>query len=73
MVQLVIFKLCLKLESDNNGNMAQLSESEIMNESTSGADGGEGPGQFVLILSYLGTIQNNFLIEINQIWSRKVQ
>ena len=45
MVQLVIFKLCLKLESDNNGHMAQLSESEIMKESTSCAEGVEGPEQ----------------------------
>ena len=45
MVQLVIFKLCLKLETDNNGHMAQLSESEIMKVSTSGAEGVEGPEQ----------------------------
>ena len=37
MVQLVIFKLSLKLEPDNNGHVAQLSESETMNQSTSGA------------------------------------
>ena len=45
MIQLVIFKLSLKLETDNNGHMAQLSESEIMKVSTSGAEGVEGPEQ----------------------------
>ena len=45
MVQLVIFKLSLKLETDNNGHMAQLSESEIMKVSTGGAEGVEGPEQ----------------------------
>ena len=45
MVQLVIFKLCLKLESEKNEHMAQLSESEIMKVSTSGAEGVEGPEQ----------------------------
>ena len=55
MVQLVIFKLCLKLESDNNGHMAQLSESEIMKESTSGAEGVKGPEQLKLIFSCLGS------------------
>ena len=43
MVQLVIFKLSLKSETDNKGHMAQLSESEIMKVSTSGAEGVEGP------------------------------
>ena len=45
--------------------MAQLSESEIMKENTSGADGVEGPGQLKLKISCLGTFWNNFLIEIN--------
>ena len=45
MVQLVIFKLSLKSEPDNNGHVAQLSESEIMKVSTSGAEGVEGPEQ----------------------------
>ena len=45
MVQLVIFKLSLKSETDNNGHMAQLSESEIMKVSTSSAEGVEGPEQ----------------------------
>ena len=45
MVQLVIFKLSLKSETDNKGHMAQLSESEIMKVSTSGAEGVEGPEQ----------------------------
>ena len=64
MVQLVIFKLCLKSESDNNGHMAQLSESEIMKVSTSGAEGVEGPEQLKLKI---------FFIEINQIGFRKIQ
>ena len=55
MVQLVIFKLCLKSEIDNNGHMAQLSESEIMKVSTSGAEGVEGPEQLKLIFSGLGS------------------
>ena len=55
MVQLVIFKLCLKSESDNKGHMAQLSESEIMKVSTSGAEGVEGPEQLKLIFSCLGS------------------
>ena len=42
MEQLVIFKLSLKSETDNKGHMAQLSESEIMKVSTSGAEGLEG-------------------------------
>ena len=54
MVQLVIFKLSLKSESDNNGHMAQLSESEVMKESTSGAEGVEGPEQLKLKFSCLG-------------------
>ena len=45
MVQLVIFKLSLKSETDNKGHMAQLSESEIMKVSTSGAEDVEGPEQ----------------------------
>ena len=45
MTQLVIFKLSLKSETDNNGYMAQLSESEIMRVSTSGAEGVECPEQ----------------------------
>ena len=45
MVQLVIFKLSLKSETDNKGHMAQLSESEIIKVSTSGAEGVEGPEQ----------------------------
>ena len=75
MVQLVIFKLSLKLESDNKGHMAQLSESEIMKESTSGAEGVEGPEQLKLKFSCLGSswLGNNFFIEINQIWFRKIQ
>ena len=55
MVQLVIFKLSLKSEPDNNGHVAQLSESEIMKESTSGAEGVENPEQLKLILSCLGS------------------
>ena len=50
MVQLVIFKLSLKSEPDNNGHVAQLSESEIMKESTSGAEGVEGPEHLKLII-----------------------
>ena len=73
MVQLVIFKLSLKSESDNNGHMAQLSESEVMKESTSGAEGVEGPEQLKLKFSCLGPSWNNFFIEINQIWFRKIQ
>ena len=55
MVQLVIFKLSLKSESDNKGHMAQLSKSEIMKESTSGAEGVEGPEQLKLKFSCLGS------------------
>ena len=44
----------LKLEPDNNGHMAQLSESKIMKESTSGAEGVENPEQLNLIISCLG-------------------
>ena len=73
MVQLVIFKLSLKSESDNKGHMAQLSKSEIMKESTSGAEGVEGPEQLKLKFSCLGSSWNNFFIEINQIWFRKIQ
>ena len=73
MVQLVIFKLCLKSETDNNGHMAQLSESEIMKVSTSGAEGVEGPEQLKLKFSCLGSFWNNFFIEINQIRFRKIQ
>ena len=65
MVQLVIFKLSLKSEPDNNGHMAQLSESEIMNQSTSGAGSVEKPEQLKLIFSCLGSSWNNFFIEIN--------
>ena len=54
MVQLVIFKLSLKSESDK-WHMAQPSESEIMKESTSGAEGVGGPGQLNLIFSCLGS------------------
>ena len=43
MVQLVIFNL--KSETDNKGHMAQLSESDIMKVSTSGAEGVECPEQ----------------------------
>ena len=73
MVQLVIFKLSLKLELDNNGHMAQLSESEIMKQSTSGAGGVENPEQLNFIFSCLGSSWNNFFIEINQTWFRKIQ
>ena len=73
MVQLVIFKLSLKLEPDNNGHVAQLSESEIMKESTSGAEGVENPEQLKLKFSCLGSSWNNFFIEINQIWFGKIQ
>ena len=45
MVQLVIFKLSLKSETDDKGHMAQLSKSEIMKVSTSGAEGVESPEQ----------------------------
>ena len=55
MVQLVIFKLCLKLEPDNKGHVAQLSESEIMKVSTSGVEGVEGPAQLKLKISCLGS------------------
>ena len=57
MVQLVIFKLSLKLEPDNNGHVAQLSESEIMNQSTSGAGGVENPEQLKFIFSCLGFLE----------------
>ena len=55
MVQLVIFKLSLKLESDNNGHVAQLSESENMKVSTSGAEGVENSEQLNFIFSCLGS------------------
>ena len=55
MVQLVIFKLSLKSETDNNGHMAQLSESAIMKVSTSGAEGVEGPEQLKFIFSCLSS------------------
>ena len=73
MVQLFIFKLSLKSEPDNNGHVAQLSESEIMKESTSGAAGVENPEQLKLMFSCLGSSWNNFFIEINQIWFGKIQ
>ena len=57
MVQLVIFKLSLKLEPDNNGHVAQLSESEIMNQSTSGAGSVENPEQIKFIFSCLGFLE----------------
>ena len=53
--------------------MAQLSESEIMKESTSGAEGVENPEQLKFIFSCLGSSWNNFFIEINQIWFRQIQ
>ena len=55
MVQLVIFKLSLKSEPDNKGHVAQLSESEIMKESTSGAGGVENPENLKFIFSCLGS------------------
>ena len=64
MVQLVIFKLCLKSEPDNNGHMAQLSESEIMNQSTSGAGGVENPEQFKFIFSCLGFLETISLLKL---------
>ena len=51
--------------------MAQLSESEVMKESTSGAEGVEGPEQLKLKFSCLGSSLNNFFIEINQIWHQQ--
>ena len=73
MVQLVIFKLSLKLEPDNNGHMAQLSESETTNQSTSGAGDVENPEQLKNYIFLSGFSWNNFFIEINQIWFRKIQ
>ena len=73
MVQLVIFKLSLKSEPDNNGHVAQLSESETMNQSTSGAGDVENPEQLKIYIFLSGFSWNNFFIEINQIWFRKIQ
>ena len=61
MVQLVIFKLNLKSEPDNNGHVAQLSEAEIMNQSTSGAGGVENPEQLNFIFFWSGFFLKQFL------------
>ena len=44
MTYLVIFKLGLKSEPNQSGSMAQWSESEFYQGSTSGAGSVEGPG-----------------------------
>ena len=66
MVQLVIFKLSLKSEPDNNGHVAQLSESEseFMNQSTSGAGDVENPEQLKLIFSCLGFLETISLLKL---------
>ena len=64
MVQLVIFKLSLKSEPDNNGHVAQLSESETMNQSTSGAGDVENPEQLKFIFSCLGFLETISLLKL---------
>ena len=64
MVQLVIFKLSLKSEPDNNGHVAQLSESETMNQSTSGAGGVENPEQLKFMFSCLGFLETISLLKL---------
>ena len=64
MVQLVIFKLSLKSEPDNNGHVAQLSESETMNWSTSGAGDVENLEQLNFIFSCLGFLETISLLKL---------
>ena len=66
MVQLVIFKLSLKSEPDNNGHMTQLSESEIMNQSTSGAGGVENPEQLNFTFSCLVLLETISLLKLTK-------
>ena len=73
MVQLVIFKLSLKSEPDNNGHMAQLSEFETMNQSTSGAGDVENPEQLNFIFSCLGFLETISLLKLIKSGFSKIQ
>ena len=64
MVQLVIFKLSLKSEPDNNEHVAQLFESETMNQSTSGAGDVENTEQLKFIFSCLGFLETISLLKL---------